>query len=100
MSKFAPSEPVSQVSTPAAQVSIDANVPNCDVEVDGTFAGNTPSEISPSTGTHKITVSQKGWAPWSKTVLVTSSGLHLRAELESIGSPSAASSASANTAQR
>jgi hypothetical protein len=66
-----------------ARVSIDSNIQNCDVEVDGAFAGSTPSLLSLAAGTHEITVSQKGYTSWSKTVLVTGAGLNLRAELDS-----------------
>jgi len=87
MAKFAPAAPISKPASEVAseafgQVSVDSNVSNCDVEVDGAFAGNTPTQLSLASGTHKIAVSQKGYAPWSKTVLVTSSGLHLRAQLD------------------
>jgi hypothetical protein len=88
MAKFAQTEPISNRASgnPAAggfgQVSIDSNVSNCDIEVDGAFAGNTPSQLSLSAGTHKITVSQKGYVSWSKAVLVTSSGLHLKTDLD------------------
>ena len=45
MARFAPSGP-SNSSTPtvdaAAQLFVDSNVANCDIEVDGAFAGNTP----------------------------------------------------------
>jgi hypothetical protein len=88
MAKFGPAEPISNpasgntVSGTFGQVSIDSNVSNCDVEVDGAFAGSTPSQLSLAAGTHKITVSQKGYVPWSKTVLVTTSGLHLRVVMQ------------------
>jgi hypothetical protein len=90
MARFAPSGP-SNSSTPtvdaAAQLSVDSNVANCDIEVDGAFAGNTPSQLPLSTGTHVITISQKGYVPWSRKVLITSSGLHLRADLVAVGAP-------------
>jgi hypothetical protein len=106
MAKFAPAEPISNpapgnpVSGAFAQVSIDSNVSNCDVEVDGAFAGNTPSQLSLAAGTHKITVSQKGYVPWSKTVLVTSSGLHLRAQLDMAGAAPMASPVATTTAHQ
>ena len=80
MARFAPSGP-SNSSTPivdaAAQLSVDSNVANCDIDVDGAFAGNT-LQLPLSAGTHVITISQKGYTPWSRKVLITSSGLQLR----------------------
>jgi hypothetical protein len=101
MAKFAPVEPISNPASGAfAQVSIGSNVANCDVEVDGAFAGNTPSQLSLAAGTHKVTVSQKGYVPWSKTVLVTSSGLHLTAQLDVAGAAPAASPGVTTTAHQ
>jgi hypothetical protein len=103
MAKFVRGEPISNPASgdPVAggfgQVSIDSNLSNCDIEVDGAFAGNTPSQLSLATGTHKITVSQKGYFSWSKTVLVTSSGLHLRADLDVAGAAPVATPVAATT---
>jgi hypothetical protein len=79
---------------------IDSNVSNCDIEVDGAYAGNTPSELSLAAGTHKITISQKGYVPWSRTVLVTSSGLRLRAQLDIASPAPVASPVTATTAHQ
>lgn len=65
-----------------SQVAIDANVPNCDIEIDGAFAGNTPSSLTLPPGTYKITVVKKGYKPWNKTIMVTPSGIRLNVELE------------------
>ena len=82
--KFAPQPPApaSSSANALAQVSVDATVPNCDIEVDGAFAGNTPSQLSLQAGTHKITISKKGYRPWEKTVMVSGAGVHIQAELE------------------
>lgn len=65
-----------------SQLAIDANVPGCDIEVDGVFAGNTPSTLALAPGTYKITVSKKGYSPWIKTMMVTGSNARINAELE------------------
>jgi hypothetical protein len=102
MARFAPSGPLNS-PTPtvdaAAQLSVDSNVANCDIEVDGAFAGNTPSQLPLSAGIHVITISQKGYVPWSKKVLITSSGLHLRAELVAAGAPGVEKTAEFKAAQ-
>lgn len=64
------------------QLAVDANVSICDIEVDGMFVGNTPSQLALATGSHKIVVSKKGYKPWTKTIMVTGSGIRLFAELD------------------
>jgi hypothetical protein len=64
------------------QLTVDANVAICDIEVDGMFAGNTPSQLALATGNHKILITKKGYKPWTKTIMVTGSGIRLFAELE------------------
>jgi hypothetical protein len=101
MARFAPVEPISiPASGTNAQVLIESNVANCDAEVDGAFAGNTPSQLSLPAGTHKVTISQKGYVPWSRTVLVTSSGLHVTAQLEAAGVTPVASPSVMTTAHQ
>ena len=79
--KFVPVDvAVSAAST--AQISVDANVANCDIDVDGAFVGNTPSQLSVAPGSHQIGVSKKGYQQWAKTVMVSGSGVHIQAELE------------------
>jgi hypothetical protein len=64
-----------------SQLSVDANVPNCDIEVDGAFAGNTPSQLSVSTGKHDIAVKKKGFATWTRALVISGSGIHLNADM-------------------
>lgn len=83
MSRFTPS--TAAATTAAAtlsQVAVDASVANCDIEVDGSFVGNTPSQLSLSPGKHEITVKKKGYIAWTRTVMVSGSSIHLNAELD------------------
>ena len=99
MSKFVPVQTnASATSSALAELSIDSSVPNCDIEVDGAFSGNTPSKLSLPAGTHKIAVSKSGYQPWAKTVLVSGSGVHLQADLAP--EPGAGSSAGQQAAQK
>lgn len=103
MAKFTAVEPTAAEpasSAGLALVSISSNVDHCEVEIDGAFAGTTPSQLSLAPGTHKITVSQNGYVPWSKTVLITSSGLHLRADLGTAPVEPAVSPTTATAAPR
>ena len=85
MAKFLPPSPVAAPTTASlSQISIDANVQNCDIEVDGAFAGNTPSQLTLAPGKHEIAVTKNGFSTWSRTVMVSGSGVHLNAELEAV----------------
>ncbi len=62
MSRFTPSTAApASGSLALSQIAVDANVPNCDIEVDGSFVGDTPSQLSLSPGKHEITVKKKGY---------------------------------------
>ena len=70
MAKFAPT-PAPGASVVAAAASatgltVDASIPNCDIEVDGAFVGSTPSTVSVAPGAHTITVKKKGYSDWSR----------------------------------
>ena len=83
MSKFVPaSAAVSPQGIMSSQVSVDSNVANCDIEVDGVFVGSTPSQLSVTSGKHEIAVTKKGYASWSRTLTIAGSNVHLNAELE------------------
>ncbi len=74
---------VATVATPtAASLTIDSSVPGADIEVDGAFAGNTPSTLTLTPGQHTIAVKKKGYADWTRTMNVAGTGVHLNADLE------------------
>ena len=62
-------------------VAIDANIPNCDIEVDGEFVGNTPSAVTLTPGKHQITVEKTGYQNWTRTMTFIGGTVHLNAEL-------------------
>ena len=75
------------VTSTFSLVAIDASVANCDIEVDGAFAGNTPSQLTLTPGKHEITVKKKGYTSWTRTIMIAGSGVHLYAELEAESTP-------------
>lgn len=85
MAKFAPTPTGSptEAATVAARaaLTIDSNVPNCDIEVDGSFMGNTPSTLNLAPGKHDIVVKKTGYADWTRSMTVGSGSIKLSAEM-------------------
>ena len=63
-----------------------ASVPDgADIEVDGSFVGNAPSDIQLPDGYHTVTVKKTGFKDWERTLKVTGgNNVHLNAELEKV----------------
>jgi PEGA domain len=53
-----------------------------DVELDGSFIGNTPSTIGVSPGDHTIIVKKKGYKIWERKIKVSSGKVNVFAELD------------------
>lgn len=86
IAKFAPM-PASGASVVAAAtavtgLTVESSIPNCDIEVDGSFVGSTPSTVSVAPGAHTITVKKKGYADWSRTMNLSGGAVRLSAEMD------------------
>jgi len=55
---------------------------NADIEMDGSFVGNTPSTIKLAAGEHLITVKKTGYKNWDRKIKVSGGSVNLSAELE------------------
>ena len=62
-------------------VSVEASLPNCDIEVDGEFVGNTPSTIALAAGKHQIAVKKTGYQDWTRTMTVSGGTVRLNAAM-------------------
>jgi PEGA domain len=73
-----------QTAAPAsARLQIDSAPPGADIEVDGSFVGNTPSEVQIAEGDHTVVVKKSGFKDWQRTLKSSAgSSVHLAAELE------------------
>jgi hypothetical protein len=65
----------------ASGLTIEASVPNCDIEVDGSFVGSTPSTLNLAPGKHEIVVKKAGFQDWSRSMLVGGGSVRLSAEM-------------------
>ena len=92
MAKFKPAAPpqtpVESHASNNAEVAIASTPAGDDIQVDGAFVGSTPSTITVTTGDHTITVKKTGFAPWERTIKVSSGKVQISAELQaSEGTP-------------
>lgn len=72
-------------SAPAsgAKLSVSSTPDGADIEADGSFVGNTPSDIQLSEGEHTISVKKSGFKTWERKLKVSNgSSVHVNAELE------------------
>ncbi|HET6176503.1 MAG TPA: PEGA domain-containing protein [Candidatus Sulfotelmatobacter sp.] len=92
IAKFQPASTTSQAAAavPTARstsekLQLESDPPGADIEVDGNFVGNTPSELQVSEGDHTITVKKTGFKDWERKLKVSGgSSVRLNAELEKV----------------
>lgn len=65
-----------------ASLTIESMPPGADIEVDGSFVGNTPSTVSVSPGSHDVSVKKKGFSDWNRKINVTGGTVHVNADLD------------------
>ncbi len=72
------------VETPAtAKLFVGSTPDGADIEVDGSFAGNTPSDIQVAEGDHTVAIKKAGYRDWERKLKVSAgSSVRLNAELE------------------
>jgi len=70
--------------TAAPKVSVVSTPEGADIEIDGSFVGNTPSSVELAAGEHVVTVTKSGYKPWQRKLKVTGGEIHLTAELEKL----------------
>jgi hypothetical protein len=63
-------------------LSISSTPPGADVEVDGNFIGNTPSQINLATGDHTVKVTKSGFKSWERKLKISGGAVNIAAELE------------------
>ncbi len=82
----ASSVPAATPST--ARISFSSVPDGADIEIDGTFAGNTPSDLEVPAGERSIVVKKSGYKTWERKMkVVAGSSIHLNAEMEKSTTP-------------
>jgi hypothetical protein len=70
----------------SAKLQLESDPSGADIDVDGNFVGNTPSDVQVTEGDHAVTVKKSGFRDWERKVKVSGgSSVHLNAELEKTG---------------
>jgi len=99
IAKFQPATPAPQqgpsasgsdqnVSSTSAKVQIESTPPGADIEVDGSYAGSTPSDVQVLEGDHTVVVKKSGFKNWERKLKASAgSSVRLSAELEKADSP-------------
>jgi len=68
---------------PTGQKLLIESVPDkADIEVDGSFRGNTPSAVELPPGDHTVVVSKVGYKPYQRTIRLAGGDVKLSPELE------------------
>jgi hypothetical protein len=82
--------PVNQTHQASVDASIDisSSPSGADVELDGSFVGDTPSAVGVLPGDHTISVKRSGYRIWEKKIKITSGKVSISAELEPEGKES------------
>src|ERR1035438_1703642 len=91
-SKAAATQPTAAISAPAmpsvGKLSVVSVPDGADIEIDGSFVGNTPSDVQVSEGDHSVSVKKAGFRNWERKLKVTAgSSVRLNADLEKAESP-------------
>jgi PEGA domain len=91
LAKFQPAAPANapaqaeSAGALSAKLQLESNPPGADIEVDGSFVGNTPSDVQVTEGEHAVTVKKAGFKDWERKLKVSGgSSVHLSAELEKL----------------
>jgi hypothetical protein len=66
----------------AAKLQITSTPDAADIEIDGSFIGNTPSTVGVAAGQHQISVKKPGFKPWERKIAVSSGQVNVNAMLE------------------
>jgi hypothetical protein len=77
----------SAANSSSAKLQMESTPSGADIELDGSFVGNTPSDVQVPEGEHAITLKKAGFVNWERKMKVSAgSSVHLNAELEKVAS--------------
>jgi hypothetical protein len=65
-----------------SQIAVSSTPAQADIEIDGSFVGNTPSTIDVTPGEHVVVVKKSGYKDWQRKMKVTGGSINIAAQLE------------------
>jgi hypothetical protein len=65
-----------------SKLAVSSDPSGADIEVNGAFIGNTPSNVELSAGEYTVVVKKNGYKLWERKIKITSGSITLAAELE------------------
>ncbi len=77
-----------QASSPtSAKLLLESTPPGGEINLDGHFVGNSPSDVQVAPGEHLIVITKAGFKDWERRLSVTAgSNVHLSADMEKLPS--------------
>jgi hypothetical protein len=85
LAKFQPAAPTQGMvaGSGSAKLQLESDPSGADIAVDGSFVGNTPSDVQVAEGEHIVSVKKTGFKDWERKLRVSGgSSVHLNAALE------------------
>lgn len=87
-------QPVVQAAAPGVLIatskppllSVISTPDGADIEVDGSFMGNTPSSLELPKGDHEVVIKKAGYKDWRRTLKIAGGEIKITADLEKRGS--------------
>ena len=68
-----------------SQIAVSSTPVNADISLDGSFVGNTPSQIDVAPGDHTLSISKSGFKTWERKFKASGGTVNIKAELETQG---------------
>ena len=80
--------PKDNANAASGKLHVESDPSGADIEVDGSFVGNAPSDVQVTDGEHDVSVKKAGFKDWQRKLKVSGgSSVSLHAELEKASAP-------------
>jgi len=81
-SRSAETQATPSTSSDKTTLKIMSTPPGAEIELDGSFVGDTPSTLLAAPGDHSVKVSKSGFEPWERKIKTTGGEVTITAELK------------------
>jgi PEGA domain len=79
---------IAPAAVSSAKIQLESTPPGADIQLDGSFVGNTPSDVQVPEGEHGIVIKKAGFKDWERKLKVSAgSTIRLDAEMEKLPNP-------------